>query len=481
MAVAAAAVDEWQLVDVDPATLVLQDNVRLDPRLDNELIASVRERGVLQPIVAYRCVSGLAVLHGQRRALAAVRAGRASVRVVVVPAPGLVDRVVDQVVENDHREGITATERARAYQQLALLGLSAAQIARRTAARGPEVVAAGLAVAGSDRAWAAAVEHQLTLEQAAAVAEFAGDDQAVQRLVAAAERGGFMHQVQRLRDARVAAAERAAAAAPLVEAGLRVVDEPGYQDPARRLDLLRHDGVGLTVEAHASCPGHAAFLDVRYDDDPDGEGEDGGEPQEPASVWVPVYVCLDPAAHGHTSKYGVLWPSPAEKSEEQRERERERAERRDVIDSNRAWDSARKVRVAWLRTFLARRGGVKGTTAFAASMLAGCDLPLRQAMECRHQLAHELLGADISERGFGDRRGAAIDALLSGASEGRAQVVLLGLVLCALEAGTTRDSWRRPATYTTRYLRFIESQGYELSQVELRACGVQPEGAKGSG
>lgn len=39
------------------------------------------------------------------------------------------------------------------------------------------------------------------------------------------------------------------------------------------------------------------------------------------------------------------------------------------------------------------------------------------------------------------------------------------------EAATNREHWRRLDDGTRRYLRFIESQGYELSDVERRACG----------
>ena len=43
-----------ELVEVDPGTLIVGANVRLDPNVDKQLVASIRERGVLQPIVAYR-------------------------------------------------------------------------------------------------------------------------------------------------------------------------------------------------------------------------------------------------------------------------------------------------------------------------------------------------------------------------------------------------------------------------------------------
>ena len=41
-------------------------------------------------------------------------------------------RTVEQVVENDHRTALPDADRVAAFEQLSLLGLSAAQISRRT-------------------------------------------------------------------------------------------------------------------------------------------------------------------------------------------------------------------------------------------------------------------------------------------------------------------------------------------------------------
>src|SRR3954466_3091866 len=52
------------------------------------------------------------------------------------------------------------------------------------------------------------------------------------------------------------------------------------------------------------------------------------------------------------------------------EREPARAERRDVIESNKAWASAETVRRDWLRAYLIRKTAPKGTAAFIATALA---------------------------------------------------------------------------------------------------------------
>ncbi|WP_307961842.1 hypothetical protein [Salinispora arenicola] len=97
------------------------------------------------------------------------------------------------------------------------------------------------------------------------VAEFEGDAEAVKRLVVAAQRGGFDHEAQKLRDARAEAAAKAETAAALAAAGISVVDRPAWNDEkVKRLSELKHGEEQLTEENHASCPGHAAFLDDEW-------------------------------------------------------------------------------------------------------------------------------------------------------------------------------------------------------------------------
>ena len=56
---------------IDPATLTIDANVRADAQLDKAFLASLKEHGVIQPVVAHRAEDGGAhVLYGQRRTLA---------------------------------------------------------------------------------------------------------------------------------------------------------------------------------------------------------------------------------------------------------------------------------------------------------------------------------------------------------------------------------------------------------------------------
>ena len=151
-----------------------------------------------------------------------------------------------------------------AFEQLSLLGLSAAQIARRT--RTPvRAVRTGLEVTGSAVAAGAMRRHDLTLEQAAVIAEFDGDSEAVEALTAAVQREPerFEHVVQRLRDDR---AERVARAQVAESVGVPIVEQPGYgsSSPVQRLTHLKPaaqpTGTELSVQAYSGCPGHVAYI-----------------------------------------------------------------------------------------------------------------------------------------------------------------------------------------------------------------------------
>jgi ParB family chromosome partitioning protein len=69
---------------VDPASLLVDVNVRTDTALDKDFLASIKELGVLVPIVAVRTTDGaLRVRYGHRRTLAAVQVGHTVVPVVI--------------------------------------------------------------------------------------------------------------------------------------------------------------------------------------------------------------------------------------------------------------------------------------------------------------------------------------------------------------------------------------------------------------
>ncbi len=147
-----------------------------------------------------------------------------TVAVRVVPKPEEADRIVDQLVENLHRADMHEAEVLDGVEQLALIGVSAAQIAKRiTIKRG--TVDAALVVADSQTARAEMASEQLTLEDAAVFAEFEGGEKAVERLRTEARRGGSLaHVAQRLRHEAADRAELMAEVERFRAEGLPVLD-----------------------------------------------------------------------------------------------------------------------------------------------------------------------------------------------------------------------------------------------------------------
>jgi ParB family transcriptional regulator, chromosome partitioning protein len=137
---------------VDPSTLIVGDNVRKTLDLDAEFLEDIRKRGVRVPIVVYPNDAGQYLVHmGQRRTVAAVQVGRATVPAMIVRDPSVDDRIVDQVQENINRARLRAEDEADAYEQLAAIGLTAGQIADRVS-RTEERVTAGRSWRGPIRA-----------------------------------------------------------------------------------------------------------------------------------------------------------------------------------------------------------------------------------------------------------------------------------------------------------------------------------------
>lgn len=192
-----------------------------------------------------------------------------------------VDRLMRQYDENTHRESLTAADEAGFVAELLDLGMSAATIQRR--ARLPKAtVQAAQAVRESDTARAAVSKHTaLTIQQAAGIAEFDGNPEAVKHLIDAAERGSFDHQLQRLGDSRKEQEAIAAKREELAAEGIRTSDARlswEYQIT----EYVGPDGKRLTPETHTDCPGHVGLVHAMY----------GGKLDV-------VYYCEDPKANGH--------------------------------------------------------------------------------------------------------------------------------------------------------------------------------------
>jgi ParB family chromosome partitioning protein len=108
-----------------------QPRNRFDDEALAELAASIREVGILQPIVVRRAGSGYEVVTGERRLRAAKLAGLATVPVVLRDSDDS-DLLREALIENIHREDLNPIELAEAFRQLLdELGLKQEELADR--------------------------------------------------------------------------------------------------------------------------------------------------------------------------------------------------------------------------------------------------------------------------------------------------------------------------------------------------------------
>ena len=108
-----------------------QPRSRFDDASLAELAASIREVGILQPLVVRRAGQGYEVVTGERRLRAAKLAGLATVPVVLRDSEDS-DLLREALIENIHREDLDPIELAEAFRQLLdELGLKQEELADR--------------------------------------------------------------------------------------------------------------------------------------------------------------------------------------------------------------------------------------------------------------------------------------------------------------------------------------------------------------
>ena len=116
-----------------------QPRTHFDPDLLDDLAASLKIHGMVQPIVARRVGERYEIIAGERRWRAARIAGLAMVPVVVKEVPD--DRLLEfALVENIQRQELNPIEEAKAYFQLGEhLRLTQEQVADRVGKSRPQV------------------------------------------------------------------------------------------------------------------------------------------------------------------------------------------------------------------------------------------------------------------------------------------------------------------------------------------------------
>ncbi|MDF1480354.1 hypothetical protein PYV02_14810 [Leifsonia sp. H3M29-4] len=432
------------LTYVDANQAILDPNIREGGDLDPTFVNSVREHGILTPVLGYTDDSGAVhVRAGRRRTLAARATGQPLPVFLTKLDTAEATRIIEQLIENDERTALTNSERIRAWTQLTLEGLTIPKVAKQLG-RSKDEVKAAVEVGTNETALKVADEFgtNIDLLHLAASLEFADEPDVHAELLEAAvdDPERFDHYLENARSARERR-ETIRGREKELEAEGRAILRRDELAPDTSVQLLRN------LVRDESLPVTAT-----------------GEPDVRVAVsisWngiVESEYMVDAAAYGYRDRYEGRNPGSGPMTEEQK------AARKLLIRRNREWDAGTVVRVRWLTQFLARKSLPKDCGPFIATSLAQHG---RALLERGTTTAAELLGLDTSYRGYGK----SVLADLVADQPQKAGLVTLAIVLGAYESGTSRNTWRSPDAEGKSYLLQLETWGYALSPVERIGAG----------
>ncbi|WP_410626240.1 hypothetical protein [Amycolatopsis sp. cmx-8-4] len=511
------------VVLADPHEVLIAENVRTDnAEADDETTANLKTHGVKTATNGYRDydTGAIVVTEGQRRVLNAREAGCELPVWIKTPPPAderkaTIERIVNQIIENDDaiRKPLTLQDTARGLQQLAAFNLTPTGIARKLARGkdGKAYVENVLKAGRSELAVKAAERFQLDLLQATVIAEFdeAGDTDTAKELIriARVEPNNFRVFAESKRAERTENERFTALTEDLTEeltaAGVTIFDDTisTCDGDARTLDRLRltpeHEPrTELTVEDHASCPGHGAWLGEDYD-------------ESDKRIPVAVYGCADFLAHGHalsyapagradftpvatgttsvgtsgeavdldnlgntdaTSDHDEIAAARAALAAAELERQKARIIRKWVIQNNKDWDASEAPRRDWLAGLVQRKNAPQGAQLFLALQKAKGGYELRRAFERNHPLAMKLFGLPV-----GATLADLTAKIAKAPTAGKATLYDLVLTLCAIEDDISRNTWRTPWGSSQAYMAAIINWGYPASDVERKVIDPETE------
>ena len=193
-------------IDTQPS----QPRRTFDPEQLGQLAESIREFGVLQPVIVVESARGYTLVAGERRLRAAAMAGLESIPVVVRQANDE-EQLELALVENIQRADLNAVEEARAFQHLIdAFGLTQERVASRVGRSRPAVANLLRILETSPRVQEAVVGGSISGGHARALAGLASHAQQDALLSTVIARGLSVRQVEDL-----VAAARDGASIPL--------------------------------------------------------------------------------------------------------------------------------------------------------------------------------------------------------------------------------------------------------------------------
>jgi ParB family chromosome partitioning protein len=264
------------LLDLKPSQIKPHKaNVRRDVGNVDELAASIKEKGLLEPLIVApdgameqdpddsQVADGKFVLIAGHRRLAAARKAKVKTLPCIVRADLAQDpkgQIELMLVENLQRTDLTAVEEAEAYQMLLTFpGYTQTRIAEKTG-RAIATVRSRLKLAGLPKSALEKVHAgQIPLMQADALVGFQDDPATFKRLIACAGTDGFARQLDEAARQRKTNRAVERLTKKLKTEGVRVIAAPrNAWGPDAPLQLFGAKG----AEEHRECEGFAAYISL---------------------------------------------------------------------------------------------------------------------------------------------------------------------------------------------------------------------------
>lgn len=442
------------------------DNPRSDVGDVTELAQSIREQGVLEPLVVVPApgatpggafdapFSAFRVLMGHRRLAGAHAASVAMVPCIIrrdLDDPGAQLEVM--LVENMQRSALTPLDEARAFRRLLDQGYKQARIVERTGVSQGHVSKRLALLKLPDELQAEVVAENLSVTDAYELSKLADQPEVLAKAVEIAKdnagdygEDGYAEVAQAVEYARtdaLGAALVAKAAADWTERGVTVVDEPhtffkSYwqhrlatvleKNPVPAKDIEKHlkDGcAAVTLTAPSRPTEKSTVADVRVE-----------------------HYCTTPKNHQGTAKKKPADPYAAQQAAAREEQKLLREAR-----------TARQSFIA--ESLLKGKLSSRDMQAYIASAVLGSKAPILGAFELVAEWLGGVPGAQLDGLSAADWiRGAAAKA-----SDLERERLVFASLLAATEE-YMNASWNDWRGHTALHFTFLTDRGYALTEVE---------------
>ncbi|MBI5970151.1 MAG: ParB/RepB/Spo0J family partition protein [Deltaproteobacteria bacterium] len=114
--------------DISPSSV--QPRKRFEDAALRDLASSIKEQGIIEPLVARKTPNGIELIAGERRLRAAKLAGLKEVPIIIREASDE-ECLLLAIIENIQREELNPVEEAEGYKNLIGLGLSQDEVAKK--------------------------------------------------------------------------------------------------------------------------------------------------------------------------------------------------------------------------------------------------------------------------------------------------------------------------------------------------------------